>query len=199
MLFVSTKPEFHELDGEEAAGHLDELTDLYREVYAEPPYEWGSEHAELFRQRFVKQSQQPGFALVEARTPGTLVGICFGVTLQPGTPWWQNLLTPVPEDVTREWEGRTFAVVELLVRAPWRRQHIAATLHDLLLAGRPEERATLTVLPEAAAAQAAYRTWGWLKIAQKRNPLPGSPVFDVMVRRLSGGASMTEARSEGDI
>ena len=58
-------------------------------------------------------------------------------------------------------------------------------MHDLLLKGRPEERATLTVLPAASAAQAAYRKWGWRKVAQKRNPLPGSPLFDVMLRNLA--------------
>ena len=55
-------------------------------------------------------------------------------------------------------------------------------MRNLLLEDRPEERATLTVLPEATPAQAAYKTWGWHKAAQKRNPLPGSPVFDVLLR-----------------
>jgi hypothetical protein len=57
-------------------------------------------------------------------------------------------------------------------------------MHDLLLADRPEERATLTVLPAATPAQCAYAKWGWRRVAQKRNPLPGSPVFDVMVKEL---------------
>lgn len=104
--------------------------------------------------------------------------------LQPTTPWWQHLLEPLPNDVTKERPGRTFAVVELLVRIRWRRQHIAQTMHDLLLKNRPEERATLTVLPAAEPAQRAYVKWGWRHLAQKRNPLPGSPVFDVLVKQL---------------
>jgi GNAT superfamily N-acetyltransferase len=170
------------LDGDQAATILDELTGLYREVYAEPPYEWCDEHAALFRERFDGQRQAPGFALVTARVGGELVGFTFGVTLRPSTPWWQNLVQPLPEAVTHEWEGRTFAVVELLVRAPWRRQHIGQRLHDRLLDGRGEERATLTVLPAAEAARAAYDRWGWDVVGQKRNPLPGSPVFDVRVK-----------------
>lgn len=165
--------------------HLDELVDLYAEVYAEPPYEWGQEHAELFAQRFHGQRQQDGFSLIEARDEDQLVGMGFGVTLLPNTPWWQNLTTPVDETVVQEYPNRTFALVELLVRAPWRRQRIAETIHDRLLNNRIEERATLTVLPAAEAAHAAYRKWGWQFVAQKRNPLPGSPVFDVMVRQLS--------------
>ena len=46
---------------------MDELHALYSEVYAEPPYEWGQEHAELFAERFEVQRRQEGFALVEAR------------------------------------------------------------------------------------------------------------------------------------
>jgi hypothetical protein len=164
---------------------MDELTDLYGEVYAEPPYEWGQEHVDLFAERFARQRHRDGFRLIEARERGQLVGIGFGVTLLPNTPWWQNLTEPVSEDITQESPNRTFAVVELLVRRPWRRRHIAEEIHNRLLSHRTEERATLTVLPAAEAAQAAYRKWGWQRVAQKRNPLPGSPVFNVMVKQLA--------------
>src|SRR5712692_2442783 len=180
---------FHLLDGGQAAGHLDELRALYREVYAEPPYEWGDEHAALFAERLEVQRAQPGFALIEGRQKADLVGLCFGVTLQPSTPWWQHLLAPLPADVTTEHPGRTLAVVELLVRAPWRRRHIARAMHDMLLRDRPEQRATLTVLPAAQPAQQAYAKWGWRTVAQKRNPLPSSPVFDVLIKELKASGS----------
>src|SRR5205823_7693032 len=79
---VATAVEFHALGGEEAGRHLDELAELYAEVYAEPPYEWGDDHAALFKERFEGQRQQAGFSLVEARDDGQLVGVAFGVTLQ---------------------------------------------------------------------------------------------------------------------
>lgn len=176
--------DFTSVGAEAAATHIHELAALYSEIYAEPPYEWGDEHVALFRQRFDTQRRQPGFQLIEAREQGTLVAIGLGVTLQPNTPWWQNLTTPVDENLIQERPNRTFALVELLVGVPWRRQHIAETIHDLLLEHCTEERATLTVLPTADAAQAAYRKWGWRKVAQKRNPLPAAPVFDVMVKDL---------------
>lgn len=176
---------YHQLDSSQALAHLDEPRDLYTDVYAEPPYEWGQEHADLFAERFHVQARQPGFALVESRHGADLIGVAFGVTLQPTTPWWHNLVTPLRDDTSKEWPGRTFALVELLVRRPWRRQHIAQTMHDLLLQGRPEARATLTVLPAAQPAHKAYTVWGWQTIAQKRNPLPGSPLFDVLVKDLT--------------
>jgi hypothetical protein len=175
-------------NGERAISHLDELRALYQEVYAEPPYEWGDEHASLFVERFQTQCCQDGFALVEARDQHDLAGIAFGLTVKPvsgSSGWWSNLTSSLPAEVTAEWPGRTFAIVEMLVRAPWRRQHIAQAMHDLLLKDRPEERAMLTALPAAEPAQAAYRKWGWRKVAQKRNPLPGSPLFDVLVKPLA--------------
>ena len=57
-------------------------------------------------------------------------------------------------------------------------------LHDLILSNRREERATLTVLPTARAAQNAFQNWGWRKVARTRDPGPGSPVSDVLVTTL---------------
>ncbi|MDN3352919.1 GNAT family N-acetyltransferase [Actinomadura sp. DC4] len=174
----------HDADGDEAARRIDEYSDLYTEVHADPPYSWGEEYTDLFRRRFETQRQQAGFALVEARTTGTLIGLGFGVTLTPSTSWWQNLLSPLPLDLTEERDGRTWALADLIVHPRWRRLHLAEAVHDRLLRDRPEERATLTVLPAASAAQAAAAKWGWERLGQKRNPLPGAPIFDVMLKTL---------------
>jgi GNAT superfamily N-acetyltransferase len=104
--------------------------------------------------------------------------------LRPSTSWWRDLTTPLPDQMTAEYAGRTFALTDLLVRASWRRQGIGRTLHDLILQDRHEERATLTVLPAAAPAQRAFRDWGWRKVARTRDPLPSAPVADVLVTAL---------------
>jgi ribosomal protein S18 acetylase RimI-like enzyme len=104
--------------------------------------------------------------------------------LRPSTSWWKDLTTPLPDKVTAEHPGRTFALTDLLVRASWRRQGIGQALHDLILSNRREERATLTVLPTATAAQNAFQNWGWRKVARTRDPGPGSPVSDVLVTTL---------------
>jgi GNAT superfamily N-acetyltransferase len=137
-----------------------------------------------FTERFRVQRRQPGYVLAEARHGGYLVGYAAGFPLRPSTSWWRHLTTPLPDEVTAEHPGRTFAVVDLLVRASWRRQGIGAALHGLILASRPEERATLTVAPSAAPAQHAFRAWGWRKVSRTRDPAPGSPVADVLVRTL---------------
>src|SRR5437899_2465476 len=166
---------FQLLEGTHAAERADELQALHAEVYADPPY-GQKDDAALFADRFRVQRRQPGFVLAEARHGGYLVGYAAGMPLRPSSSWWRDLTTPLPEQITTEHPGRTFALVELLVRASWRRQGIAQALHDLILADRPEERATLTVLPAATPAQNAFRKWGWRKIARTREPGPGSSV-----------------------
>jgi GNAT superfamily N-acetyltransferase len=177
---------FQLLDGPQAAAYADELEALHAEVYAEPPYRQDDATAQ-FAGRFRVQRRQPGFVLAEARHGGYLVGYAAGMPLRPSTSWWRDLTAPLPDAVTAEHTGRTFAVVDLLVRASWRRQGIGQTLHDLLLSDRAEERATATVRPAAVPAQNAFRKWGWRKVARTRNPGPGSPVSDVLVTTLPGG------------
>jgi GNAT superfamily N-acetyltransferase len=174
---------FQLLDGTQAAAHAADLQALHAEVYAGPPY-GRNDDAAVFAGRFRVQRRQPGFVLAEARHGGYLVGYAAGMPLRPSTSWWRDLTAPLPDEVTAEHPGRTFALTELLVRASWRRQGIGRTLHDLILHNRREERATLTVLPAATPAQNAFRNWGWRKIARTRDSLPGSPVSDVLVTAL---------------
>jgi ribosomal protein S18 acetylase RimI-like enzyme len=174
---------FELLDGAQAAAHEDELQALHAEVFADPPYRQ-AEGAGRFARRFRVWRRQPGFALALAWHGGFLVGFAAGTPLRPSTSWWRELTTPASDDLTAEHPGRTFALTELLVRGSWRRQGIGSELHDLILADRPEERATLTVLPAATPAQAAFRAWGWQKVARTRGEEPSSPVSDVLVMAL---------------
>jgi GNAT superfamily N-acetyltransferase len=162
------------LDGPGAGDREEDLLALADEVYGNGRDPEVARRARVWR-------RQPGFVLAEARHGGYLVGYASGMPLRPSTSWWRGLTTPLPDEVTAEHAGRTFAVTELLVRASWRRQWIGRELHELLLDGRTEERATLTVPPGAAAAQAAFRSWGWRKIARTRGDEPGGPVLDVLV------------------
>jgi ribosomal protein S18 acetylase RimI-like enzyme len=143
----------------------------------------GAPAATSARQLRVRR-RQPGFVLAEARHGGYLVAYASGLPLRPSTSWWKDLTTQLPDNVTAEYPGRTFALTEILVRPSWRRQGIGRALHDLILDGRAEERATLTVPPGAAAAQAAFRSWGWRRLARTRGQDPDAPVLDVLLTGL---------------
>jgi GNAT superfamily N-acetyltransferase len=172
---------FEILDGRHAAAHAEELQALHDEVPDQ------ADDAALFAGQFRVRLRQPGFVLAEARHGDYLVGYASGMPLRPATSWWKHLTTPVSVDVTTEHAGRTFALTELLVCPSWRRQGIAAELHDLVLGGRPEERATAVVPTAAAPAQSALRAWGWSKVARSRGPHPHSSVLDVFVVALASG------------
>ncbi len=171
------------LDGAQAAAHEDELADAHAEVYSRPTDQRAEDPA-AFARRFRVQRRQPGFVVAEARHGGYLVGYAAGMPLRPSTSWWRHLTAPLGDEITTEHPGRTFALTDLLVRASWRQQGVGRALHDRILADRPEERATLTILPAATPAQAALRRWGWRRVARTRDPGFGPYLADVLVTSL---------------
>lgn len=168
--------------GRAARHSLDAVCPVYAEVYAEPPYFEDAADVAEFAAGWERRASAPGFRLVLARSDRQTVGFTFGHDLTPGTRWWDGALTPLPEGLTDEWPGRTFAIIELAVRQPHRRQGIGRRLYDQLLEGVQTERVTLLMRPEteAAPASAAYASWGYRKVGQLR-PGPTLPVYDAML------------------
>ena len=188
------------LGGVEAAGSGEDVAALRAEVCGALPHRdstgrdgAGRDGASRegadggFGRRFGRQRRQPGFVLAEARHGGYLVGYAFGVPLRPATSWWRDLTAPLPEELTAEHPGRTFALAELTVRAAWRRQGIGRDLHDLILDGRAEDRATAAIPAAAAPAQGAYQRWGWRKAARKHAEPPAAALLDVLLLDLAAG------------
>ncbi|GAA4804744.1 hypothetical protein GCM10023220_37950 [Streptomyces ziwulingensis] len=147
-------------EGPEAATELASFVSAYEEVYVEPPYREGPREVADFVEHYAVQARRPGMRLVLARSGHEVVGFTYGYLLAADTRWWDNLQDmKIPEDVAREDGRRTFVIIELAVREPWRRRGIACALHDLLLDGVRTERVTLTVRPEPEAEPAPPRTW----------------------------------------
>ncbi|MEU5425993.1 GNAT family N-acetyltransferase [Streptomyces olivoreticuli] len=174
-------------DGAEAAHQLDRFLSAYEEVYVEPPYCEGPRDVAEFIERFRRQAQRPGFRLVLALDSGTeTLGFAFGYLLPADTRWWEGLFEPQPDHFTQETGKRTFVIIELAVRKPWRRRGMATELHARLLEGLEAERVTLTMRPEpeAASAQVAYANWGYRKIGRTQ-PWDEAPVYDSMILDLN--------------
>ncbi|GAA0472637.1 GNAT family N-acetyltransferase [Streptomyces stramineus] len=176
--------------GTDAARQLDRFLPAYEEVYVEPPYCEGPREIAEFIERFQRQAQRPGFRLALACEGAEVIGFTFGYLLPADTGWWDGLLEPLPEDCTRETGDRTFVIIELAVRKPWRRRGIATALHAELLAGPVAERVTLTMRPEPEAlpAQSAYAAWGYRRVGRSQ-PWDEAPVYDSMVLDLGGGSA----------
>jgi ribosomal protein S18 acetylase RimI-like enzyme len=167
----------------ESAQTFDAVHSIYSEVYAEAPYHEGASDFGDFAQSLPLRAKAPSFRVVVATASGEAVGFALGHQLSPNTKWWDGALAPLPGDLTNEWPGRTFAVIELAVRAPWRRQGYAAQLHAHLIAGLSEERLTLLVRPDAEPAHLAYTAWGYERVGQIQ-PFEDGPVYDAMLRSL---------------
>jgi GNAT superfamily N-acetyltransferase len=163
----------HLHDGRQTAARETEFVALHEEVA-------GGDTD--FTRRFGVWRRQPGFALAEASHGGYLVGYACGIPLRSSTDWWRDVTARLPATVTDEHPGRTFALTQLLVRSSWRRQGIAGELLELILDGRAEERATVKLPPDAAAAQAAFRNWGWTKVGRARGP--AARLSDILTRPL---------------
>ncbi|MFF7021451.1 GNAT family N-acetyltransferase [Streptomyces klenkii] len=155
------------LDGPAAAEAAEAFRLVYAEVFAGPPYfETEDGVAAMFR-RFPVRTREPGFRGALARTgEGEPVGITYGYPLRtdPGV----------------------FKLMELAVRAPWRRRGVGRALHDAVVGGHAAGRmalVTLDVHRDNTAAQAAYRSWGYEKTGETR-PWPGADPHDVLLLAL---------------
>ncbi|MGW1447610.1 GNAT family N-acetyltransferase [Micromonospora sp. NPDC002411] len=164
---------------DEARGILDQLMDLYLEVYAGAG-EFYSE--DRYRRQLDLHMQRVGWELVTASVDEALVGYIYGFPLPPQTRWWEGIREPVPAGFTEEDGHRTFALSELLVHPDWRRRGIARALHEDLIPGRVERRATLLVDPDNAAARRAYNSWSWGTVTKLQPRWECAPTYDVLVR-----------------
>ena len=136
-----------------------------------------------FMRRFDAYASRDNFDLVVGYDGDEPVGQTWGWPLdeRAGKGWWSGL-EPEPEPgFTREDGKRTFALSEVMVRSAWTGRGIAHALHDELLSGRHEQRATLLVRPDNDTAYSAYRRWGWHKVAQLQPKWPDAPLFDVLI------------------
>ncbi|WP_066946712.1 GNAT family N-acetyltransferase [Microtetraspora fusca] len=176
---------FTHLNRDAAREAVETVADIYQRSYVEriaagaPFYT-----VERFMHRFDLYTKRDGFELVIAEADGAPIGQSFGWPLPADTAWWKGLRTEVPHGFTDEDGHRTFALSEIMVTEPYQGQGVAHALHDELLKGRPEERATLLVRPDNVAAYAAYRRWGWHKAAELRPAMTDAPVYDALIKSL---------------
>ncbi|WP_157227518.1 GNAT family N-acetyltransferase [Nocardia asiatica] len=170
---------------ERTAELLDPLCALYDSVFSVAPHFW--DDSEQHRRMMEQWVGAPDFALTVAEVDDSLVGFAYGRPLR-NADWWRGLRDPVAQDFTREWPGRTFALIDLAVDERHRRRGIGTQLMEALLRDRDEERATLAVIPAASDAHAFYERTGWLFVGHQDSPPDSgwlSPRFDLYVRALT--------------
>jgi hypothetical protein len=60
--------------------------------------------------------------LVVAELDGRMIGCTYGHQLAAETKWWDGAIDALPDDVVREYEGRTFATIDMMVDPVWQRR-----------------------------------------------------------------------------
>ncbi|WP_370962936.1 N-acetyltransferase family protein [Amycolatopsis sp. cg9] len=151
-----------------------ELTDLYHEVYREPPYGESEADAARFREAVAEHAKLPGFALETVHSGGELAGFAYGVGREAG--WWPSLAAAGPPPWLAS--GPLFYVYEFAVRPGQRGRGHGRALLDRLLADRTEPAAVLAAAT-AAPAHALYHRWGWTAVAPVK-----TGVSELLARRL---------------
>jgi hypothetical protein len=102
---------FRLLDGPKAIARGEE--DLLALHAASRPDDDDAALAREYARQFRVWRRQPGFALAEAMHGGFVVGYAAGLPLRPSTSWWKDVTARLPEAVTTEHPGRTFAIMTL--------------------------------------------------------------------------------------
>jgi len=174
------------LDAVGAGAERPAVEDLYCRAYAErvasgDPF--GT--PEAFMERFDAYIDNPGFSMLVITSNGRWIGQAWGWPLMPTSRWWTGIQPDPGPDFTTENGYRTFALSEIMVARDHTGRGLAHRLHDLLLASRPEQRATLLVNPANERARTSYLRWGWTPVATLRPHWPNAPLLDVLTRPLT--------------
>lgn len=181
---MTTDLEFEHLGSEDLPAHKDAVTDLYVATYQEE-IENPFQTVERFMGRVSGYARAPGFEFVLGHVRGEAVGLALGYPLPTGARWWRGLTTPVDPKLIEEDGARTFALCELMVHPDYQARGVGHRLHDELLLGRPERRATLLVEGDNETARQAYEKWGWRQIGKIRPSWPDAPHLDALLLDLS--------------
>lgn len=182
---------FRRFDGAQAQDDRVTVEDVYLHSYVEQITTGDSfRSAAGFMRRFDSYTSDRNrrFELVQARVEDLAVGQSWGWPLSKDSAWWGGLVLDDAgvdlEAFVAEDGERTFALSEIMVRSEFTGRGIARQLHDELLDGRPEQRATLLVAPSNTRAYSTYLRWGWGKVGHLQPNWEGAPQFDVLLRDL---------------
>jgi ribosomal protein S18 acetylase RimI-like enzyme len=170
-----------------ARKYLDEICNLYDQVFSKPPFRWIDGESESHRRHLSEMLENPSFGISIAESGDSLVGFAYGIRLGANTGWWHGFPDELGEEFAQEYQGPTFALIDLALHAHHRGRGFGRELLETLLTSRKESWATLSVQPTATETQEFYRHLGWRYLGRKIAPQEGSvsPNWDVYIIRLA--------------
>ncbi|MFI5916230.1 GNAT family N-acetyltransferase [Dactylosporangium sp. NPDC051541] len=145
-------------------------------------------HPDRFWQRLADMySRAPGFDFVGGYVDDQLIGYAFGCTrtADRSVDIWKEIRTALPGFPVPPETQPVFIFNEFAVDPTYQNRGYGRRIMDRLLGHRSELVANLFVRPDNPARD-HYRSWGWLKIAEKK-PFPDSPTFESLIKDLRTG------------
>ncbi|SNY62516.1 GNAT family N-acetyltransferase [Paractinoplanes atraurantiacus] len=128
-------------------------------------------YTEAFREQWrddtlPTHAARAGFKCRAAWDGDEMVGFTYGYTGDFGQWWTDHIAARVSPELSREWLGGHFELVELAVLPSHERRGLGTALHDALLDGLPHRVALLTATDdENAPARRLYDRKGWRVLA----------------------------------
>jgi GNAT superfamily N-acetyltransferase len=173
------------LSRDELLGHRALVVRMYREVYADPPWNETEEELAGYGPRFDRCVLREGFESVVSRDGGSMVGLGYGwrtpERFPDDHPFYAAVVEGLGADVVNDVILATdLEVAELFVTKDHRRRGIGRALLRSLVDGRSAWLSTLAGSPAAT----MYASLGWTAVgtvrpAHMRYPLTAFVVFVV--------------------
>ena len=136
---------------------------------------------EIMRRHFSRWGYRGLIAVAADR----LVGFAYDYTGGPGQYWYDKVWAAMTLQQRAKWLApEHFEFVELAVHPTWQRRGNGSRLHDLLLQGRPEPVAVLTMRADNEVALRLYRKRGWEVVLDNFRFVDGGAPYLVMGKRL---------------
>lgn len=146
---------------------LEDIVDVYREVFSAPPYLESEGDSIRFRLRLERALTEEGASSWAIRSDDDeVMGFACGATIKTGSWLWDDLGRCLPQGDLREWLIDCYEVRELAVSPRFRRQGIGTQLHTALMQRCDSSHALLLVRVDATDAVMFYAARGWRILIQ---------------------------------
>lgn len=148
--------------------NLDQVVDIYRQAFREPPYNRNQAEVLAFANSLPGHTHREGFrfSAVFDNEAERMVGFSYGYTTKPGQWWYDQVADALELEISREWLPNSFQLVELAVSPEVQGQGYGGRLHDRLIAGLPHQKAVLSTLAKETVAYHLYKHRGWVDLLQ---------------------------------
>jgi GNAT superfamily N-acetyltransferase len=172
----SMKLRYRFLNPSDICLYHDQIIQVYREAFAEPPYRKGEPEVTEFALSLDAHLAMDGFRFLTAcqENPCQIVGFAYGRAVLPGSFWYATVEANLDPPAQSRWLQDSFQFAELAVTPAFQANGIGGALHDRLLGGIVYKTALLTTIDADTRASRLYADRGW-QLIQDSIEVPGLP------------------------